>query len=63
MVWLANHRWWTLAAAFVVLLLGLLLSTAFLSSFPVVPVLFLLFFASLMALAGTRGSRRPPGSH
>ena len=63
MVWLANHRWWTLTAAVVVVLLDLLLSKAFLGAFPAAVVLFLLFFASFMALVGTRGSRRPPGSY
>jgi hypothetical protein len=62
-VWLADHRWWTLGLASVLLLLRLVLSRSFLGVIPVELVLFLLFFASLMALAGHRGSPRPPSPH
>ncbi len=69
MVWLVNHRWWTLTSAFAVLLLGVVLSILGLTrsaavAIPgvVVLVLYLLFFASLRALVWHRGSRRPPGS-
>jgi purine-cytosine permease-like protein len=67
-VWLVNHRWWTLTGAFAVLLLGLVLASLGLprSVAGVIPgvvvlVLFLLFFASLGALMLRGGSRRPPG--
>lgn len=69
MVWLVNHRWWTLTSAFAVLLLGVVLSSLGLTrsaavAIPgvVVLVLYLLFFASPRALVWRRGSRRPPGS-
>jgi hypothetical protein len=63
-VWLVNHRWWTLTSAFVLLLLGLVASKMVVGVIPagvVVLTLFLLFFASLMALVGRHGSPRPPG--
>jgi hypothetical protein len=62
-LWLVNHRWWALTTAFVLLLVGLLLSRSLGSAVPgvLIVVLFLLFFASLMALVGGRGSPPPPG--
>jgi Na+/H+ antiporter NhaD/arsenite permease-like protein len=62
-IWLVNHRWWTLVGAFVLLLLGLVMSRSAGSAIPgvLIVVLFLLFFASLMALVGGRGSPPPPG--
>ena len=63
MVWLVGRRWWLLAGAFVVLLLGVLRSISVLSIIPVVLVLFLLFFSILMALLGRRETPRRPGPH
>lgn len=64
MLWLVNHRWWTLGT-FVLLLLGLLLYKSAVGAVPgvLVVMLFLLFFASLMVLVGRRGSPRPPGQN
>jgi hypothetical protein len=62
MLWLASRRWWILAGAFVLLLLGLVLSIPVLSIIPVV-VVFLLFFSMLMALIARRGAPRPPSSN
>jgi hypothetical protein len=61
--WLVNHLRWTIPGAAVLLILGILLSRAVLSVIPFVLVLFLLFFASLMALVGPRGRQRPPRGH
>ena len=54
MPWLVNHLRWTLPGAAVLLILGILLSRAVVSVIPFVLVLFLLFFASLMALVRPR---------
>ena len=63
MRWLVNHRWWTLAGACVLLLLGLVLRRSVLTVIPLGAVLFLLFFASLMALVKPGGGQGPRGPH
>ena len=62
MLWLVNHRWWALTVAFVLLLVGLLLSRTVGSAVPgvLIVVLFLLFFAS--SHGAGRGPREPPSS-
>jgi hypothetical protein len=62
-LWLVGRRSWLLAGAFVLLLLGSVLSIAVLRSIPVELVLFLLFFSILMALIARRGAPRPPSSN
>jgi hypothetical protein len=61
MLWLINRRWWILAGAFMLLLLGLVLLPA-VRSIPDV-VVFLLFWAMLGAVAIRREAPRPPGSN
>jgi hypothetical protein len=63
MVWLAGRRWWLLAVAFVLLLLGVVLSISILYVIPGVLLVFLLLFAILMVLTARRGSPRPPRSN
>ena len=63
MVWLVNHRWWTLGVASALLVLRLVLPTSILSVIPIAALFFLLFFAGLMAIVGHRGSERPPSRH
>jgi hypothetical protein len=59
-VWLINRRWWVLAAAFVLLLLGMVLYTGDLRSIPGGVVLILLFIAIPGALMARREAPRPP---
>jgi hypothetical protein len=66
MRWLASRPRWLLACAFVFLLLGVafapVLSNWILGGTAGVLV-FLLFFATLMAFMGRRENPRPPGSN
>ncbi len=66
MRWLTGRPWWLLAGAFVLLFLGVVfgrvLSIWALSGVAVL-MLFMLFFATLMALVARRESPRPPSPH
>jgi hypothetical protein len=62
MVWLVGRRWWLLAGAFVLVLLGSVLFPAILSGIPVGVALFLLFISIPMALILRYRAPRPPSS-
>jgi hypothetical protein len=63
MRWLASRRWWLLAGAFVLLLLGLVQSWTFLSSIPVEAVLLLLLISIPAAFIARHAAPRPPSSN
>ena len=65
MRWLASRPRWRLAGAFVLVLLGVVLSwghPSWLTGTAVV-LAFLLFFATLMALVARRETPQPPSPH
>jgi hypothetical protein len=64
--WLAGRPWWLLAGAFVLVLVGVVLGrehSIWLLSGVGVVTLFLLFFATLMAVVACRQHPRPPSPH
>ncbi|HUZ70036.1 MAG TPA: hypothetical protein VMU65_10010 [Candidatus Saccharimonadales bacterium] len=66
MRWLARRPWWLLAVAWVVALVGVVLGQTIsfeLFGVPTVVMVFLLFFATLMALVARRETPRPPSPH
>jgi hypothetical protein len=61
-LWLVSRRWWLLAGAFVLLLLGLVQSWTFLRLIPVEALLFFFFFSLVAVIVGHWAPRRP-GPH